>query len=98
MIDMQVRTEAGDIVARGTRGLEWTDALQNVDSVRFPCLSGLLPYADTVFNSRQAERLRLEASSHSARIILGEAAALEIEKLCTQVENGSHLYLWFVGD
>lgn len=99
MINLQVRTEGGEIVTRGSaRGINWSEALSQISQERFPCLSGLLPYADTMFNSRQAERLRLELASQSVRDILGEDTASEIEVFCRQVENGSHLYLWFLGD
>lgn len=99
MINMQVRSEGGEIVTRGsTAGICWSDALAQIDREKFPCLGGLLPYADTMFNGRQVERLRMEVASQSVREILGEETAVEIETLCQQVENGSHLYLWFLGD
>jgi hypothetical protein len=98
MIHLQVRGEGGAIVTRGSCGLNWSEALGQVDPGRFPLLSSLLPYADTMFNSRQAERLRREVSDQSVRDIVGDDAASEIERLCRQVEDGSHLYLWFLGD
>ena len=98
MIDMQVRTERDEIVVHGSHGVGWTESLLRVDRKSFPFLSSLLPYANTIFNSRQAERLRLEVSDQSVRALLGEDVALEIERLCRQVEGGAHLYLWFVGD
>jgi hypothetical protein len=99
MINMQVRSGGGEIVTRGsTPGIPWSDALAQIDRETFPCLGGLLPYADTMFNERQVERLRVEVVSQSVRDILGEETAAEIEALCRQVENGSNLYLWFLGD
>ncbi len=99
MINMQVRSEGGEIVTRGsTPGIDWSDALAQIDREKFPCLGGLLPYADAMFNERQVEGLRIEVASQSVRDILGQETASEIETLCRQVENGSHLYLWFVGD
>ena len=98
MIDLQVRTELGEIVARGSKGVDWSQALGEVDQEKFPLLGSLLPYADTMFNSRQVERLRLEVSSNSVRDIVGAGVASEIERLCLQVKSGQHLYLWFVGD
>ncbi len=98
MIDMQVRAEDGEIEAHGTQGVAWTESLTLLDQVKFPFLTSLLPYADTVFNERQAARLRREVADPVAREVLGEAVAVEIEERCRQVEDGIHLYLWFVGD
>jgi len=98
MIDLQVRTETGEIVAHGSCGVPWTDALGQLDQGSYPCLGGLLPYADTIFNARQVGMLAREVSSPAAREVLGEAAAAEIERLGRQVVSGSHLYLWFLGD
>ncbi|MGW0660023.1 hypothetical protein [Streptodolium elevatio] len=98
MIDAQVRTESGEIVLRGSCGLDWTETVGRVDEEQFPFLGSLLPYADTIFNSRQAVRLRREVGDQSVREIIGQESAAEIERLCLHVENGSHLYLWFLGD
>lgn len=98
MINAQVRTESGEIVLRGSCRLDWMETVQCLDEDRFPFLSSLLPYADTMFNSRQVERLRREIAHQSVRDIIGHDSVAEIERLCLQVENGSHLYLWFLGD
>jgi len=98
MMDIQVRTELGEIVLRGSCGLDWVETLQHVDEDKFPFLGSMLPYADTMFNSRQARKLRREILHESIRDIIGKDAVAEIERLCQQVENGSHLYLWFLGD
>ncbi|MEH1017874.1 hypothetical protein V6U90_33040 [Micromonospora sp. CPCC 206060] len=98
MIDLQVRTESGEIVARGSVGLDWVSTLQYVNEDDFPLLGGLLPYGDTVFNSRQAGRLRRELAGLSIQGLIDYETAAEIESLCRQVESGSHLYLWFLGD
>ena len=98
MINAQVRTEGGEIVLFGVCELDWTETIQRIDEMKFPFFSSLLPYADTMFNSLQAGRLRREIADQSVREILGSGSVDEIEKLCLRVENGSHLYLWFVGD
>lgn len=98
MINMQVRGETGDIVVRGSSRLDWMKTLRHVDADRFPFLGGLLPFADTMFNSRQTVRLRQEITDPSLRELLGDDAAEEIDRLCQHVESGSHLYLWFLGD
>ncbi|MEV7387861.1 hypothetical protein [Streptomyces sp. NPDC091215] len=98
MISFQVRRETGDIVAHGSSQLDWMNTLQHVDADRFPFLGSLLPYADTMFNSRQIVRLRQELADRSVRELLGQDTAAEIEALCLQVEGTSHLHLWFLGD
>lgn len=98
MISIQVRTEAGDSIMHASRGLDWMTTLQCIDEDDFPFLGSLLPYADTMFNSRQTVRLRREVSERSVREILGRDLVAEIERLCLEVENGTHLYLWFLGD
>jgi len=97
VLNLQVRKETGEVIARGTGRLDWVD-LQSIDAEKFPFLGSLLPYADTMFNSRQTERLRKEIADRSVTEILEHDLLTEIERLCRQVENGSHLYLWFVGD
>jgi hypothetical protein len=97
MINLQVRTESGEILVRGSHAIDW-DIAQYIDPDVFPCLGGLLPYADTMFNARQVERLRVEVSSRVLRDMLGAEVVSEIERCCLQVENGLHLYLWFLGD
>lgn len=98
MIDLQVRAENGEIVTHGSCGLDWTPAFQCIDENEYPFLCSLLPYADTMFNSRQTVRLRREITNQEVKDILGRDLVAEIERLCLCVENGSHLYLWFLGD
>lgn len=98
MINTQVRGETGDIVVHGSSRLDWMTTLQHVDADRYPFLGSLLPFADTMFNSRQTVKLRQELADQSVRELLGHDEAAEIERLCLQVEGGSHLYLWFLGD
>ncbi|RBQ20715.1 hypothetical protein DP939_06435 [Spongiactinospora rosea] len=97
MIDLQVREEGGEIVCQGSVGIDWR-VLQRIDEDSFPFLGSLLPYADTMFNSRQVVRLLREIADPSVRRILGHEVVEEIERLCAQVERGTLLYLWFLGD
>jgi hypothetical protein len=97
MITFQIRGECGEIILRGERRLDWKD-LQHVNEDEFPLLGGLLPYADTMFNKRQVVKVRQEVGSPHIRELLADEAIDEIERLCLTVENGSHLYLWFLGD
>lgn len=74
------------------------ETLQYIDEDDFPFLGSMLPVEDTMFNSRQTRRLRRELSSEYIRDLLGENVVAEIERLCVRVEDGVHLYLWFLGD
>ena len=98
MIDLRVRSESGETVLRGACAVAWSAELGALDAQRFPHLTGLLPYADAMFNSRQASRLREEVGDPHVREIIGVDAAQEIERLCSHVEQGAALYLWFLGD
>ncbi|MFG2480804.1 hypothetical protein [Streptomyces fagopyri] len=98
MINLEVRGDSGDVVARARAGtgVEWTDAFAALDTVRFPMLWALIPYGDAVFNQRQvpllpAELDRLPAACAGDRV--GQA-----RELCQVVGQGQHLYLRFVGD
>ena len=98
MINLQVRSGIGDILARGACGMEWTNDFQRLSGPEFPLLGGLLPYVDTVFNRRQVGMLRNELDLPVAHEVLGDAVVAEIIRLCADVEEEPHRYLWFVGD
>ncbi|MFC6017648.1 hypothetical protein ACFP2T_15710 [Plantactinospora solaniradicis] len=75
MIDVQVRAETGEILTYASHALDWMATLQHVDEEEFPFLGSLLPFADAMFNSRQAGRLRRELASQPIRELLGEGPA-----------------------
>ncbi|MEU5946788.1 hypothetical protein ABZ793_14645 [Micromonospora sp. NPDC047465] len=97
MIDLQVRTELGDIVARSS-GFDWTQELIDLDRSTYPLLSGLCAYLDTVFNQRQVPMLLEELDRLPPGSVLNEESRSEIRRLCVLVSERSHHYLWFVGD
>jgi hypothetical protein len=97
-IRIMVKTEGGEIVCRGAiyspPSVAW-------DPVKFPLLSGIDPYGDTVFNRMQAARLVAEAGQLGHNVAPGgEPTGLEdIETVyATYVRSPPHRYLWFVGD
>ncbi|RKR91832.1 hypothetical protein BDK92_6254 [Micromonospora pisi] len=98
MIDLQVRTELGDTVARGDRGFDWTQEFIDLDRSVYPLLSGVCAYLDTVFNQRQVPMLLEELDRLPEGRVLSEASRGEIRRLCSMVSERSHCYLWFVGD
>ncbi|GID28037.1 hypothetical protein [Paractinoplanes brasiliensis] len=96
MIDLQVRRESRQIVARA-RGFEWTQELIDLDPAAFPMVAGLCAYLDTVFNQRQIPILLAELERLPTGVI-PEPARAEVRRLAALVEEGQHLYLWFCGD
>ncbi|WP_241671988.1 hypothetical protein [Streptomyces sp. IB2014 016-6] len=60
MIDMQVRGDSGDVIARAEGGVKWTSAFGDLNPGLFPMLWGLIPYGDAVFNHRQVSLLLAE--------------------------------------
>ncbi|WP_328980720.1 hypothetical protein [Streptomyces canus] len=93
---MQVRGDSGDVVARAEDGVEWTSAFSDLDPGLFPMLWGLIPYGDAVFNHRQVSLLLAELDRLPAAC--GGDWVGQARELCRVVEQGSHRYLWFVGD
>ena len=96
VIDLQVRSESGQIVA-SSRGFEWNQELIDLDPAAFPMLTGLCAYLDTVFNQRQIPLLLAELDQLPAALI-PEPARAEVRRFSTVVMEGQHLYLWFCGD
>lgn len=95
MIDMQVRGDSADVIA-SEGGFEWTSAFGDLNPGLFPRLWGLIPYGDAVFNHRQVSLLLAELDRLPAACAgdwVGQA-----HQLCQVVEQGSHRYLWSVGD
>lgn len=93
---MQVRGDSGGVIARAEGGLRWTSAFGDLNPGLFPMLWGLIPYGDAVFNHRQVSLLLAELDRLPAACAgdwVGQA-----RELCQVVEQGSHRYLWFVGD
>ncbi|MEE2040936.1 hypothetical protein Q8791_27315 [Nocardiopsis sp. CT-R113] len=63
----------------------------------FAMLGHLLPYADTVFHSRQVSTLLGEVPRLPPGVLTDEFAR-ELLDLGQRVLDGEHLYLWFLGD
>lgn len=93
---MQVRGNSGDVIARAEGGLQWTSAFGDLNPGLFPMLWGLIPSGDVVFNYRQVSLLLAELDRLPAAC--GGDWVGQARKLCQVVEQGSHRYLWFVGD
>ncbi|MFE9539637.1 hypothetical protein [Streptomyces sp. NPDC006691] len=97
MINVQVRGKSGTVEARAKHGVAWGPELAALDQSEFPTLGHLMPYADTVFNSRQVLTLLAEVP----RLPPGEvtdAFARDLLDLGQTVLDGQHLYFWFLGD
>lgn len=77
--------------------MPWSAELGDLDQSQFPMFGHLIPYADTIFNSRQIPTLltelpRLPPDLLSNDFILG------LRELCEFALSQPHRYLWFVGD
>lgn len=96
MINLAVRGDSGDIVARAKTGVEWTAAFADLDPAAFPMLWALTPYGDAVFNQRQVPLLLSELDRLPAAC--GGDWVGQARELCQVVQRGMHLYLWFIGD
>lgn len=97
MIDLQIRGETGTIEVHAKHGVVWGPELAALDQSVFPMLGHLLPYADTVFNSRQVATLLAEVPHLPPGVVTDEFAR-ELLDLGQRVLEGQHLYLWFLGD
>ncbi|MFF7475243.1 hypothetical protein [Streptomyces sp. NPDC008092] len=97
MIDVQVRSESGVIEIHGRHGVAWSPELGGLDQAAFPMLGHLLPYADTMFNSRQVVTLLDEIPRLPPGVVTDEFAQ-ELTVLGRAVLDGQALYLWFLGD
>ncbi|MEU8882754.1 hypothetical protein [Streptomyces hydrogenans] len=96
MIDLVVRGDLGDVVARAETGVKWTDAFAGLSPSDFPMLFALTPYGDAMFNQRQMPQLLAELNRLPTECE-GEWVA-QARELCQVVERGTHLHLWFLGD
>ncbi len=96
MINMAVRGDRGNVVARAGGGVKWTAAFADLDPAGFPMLRALTPYGDAVFNQRQVPLLLAELDRIPAAC--GGDWVGQARELCRVVERGTHLYLWFIGD
>ncbi|MCX5397525.1 hypothetical protein [Streptomyces sp. NBC_00102] len=96
MINLQVRGDGGDIVARAEAGVEWCSAFGDLDPARFPMLQALIPFGDAMFNLRQVPLLLAELDRLPTECT-GDWVA-QARELCQVVARGPHRYLWFLGD
>lgn len=98
MIDLQVRDESGRILARGTRGLDWSQEFIDLDSSAYPMLAGICAYLDAIFNSRQIPLLLGELQRLPTGAVLTEQERTDIRRLAEVAQAEPHRYLWFLGD
>jgi hypothetical protein len=96
MINLQVRHESGTVVAGSEHGIAWDESLAEIERSQFPMLAGVCPFADTVFNTWQIPMLLEELGRLPAE--RGGPWVDAVRALCRTAEEGSHRYVWFVGD
>ena len=96
MIDLAVRGDSGVVVAHSRAGVGWTAGFEDLDPAQLPMLRALTRYGDAVFNQRQMPLSVPELDRLSAAC--GGDWVAPVRELCQVVQQGTHLYLWFIGD
>ena len=99
-INVQLRTESGEVLVEvyDPRMVLSQAAHREFSNSRL--LRYLMPYGDAIFNQAQAGDLMNDIAklkSDYPETPLSKLL-LEIEPFVERLGNGSHLYLWFVGD
>jgi len=70
-----------------------------LEADRFPLLSGVDPYGDTVFNRRQMDRLLDELAALIPGVSSEQQRMLTaLSLMCERCRSAVHHYVWFVGD
>jgi hypothetical protein len=98
MISVQVRKARGDVLRKIVADPDFDPVLLGVDAARYPYLSGIDPYDDTVFNGLQVQRLLGELESYKSTCSASAEFMRELDELCRMVQPGSHRFLWFIGN
>ena len=75
-----------------------SEVIPPTDDRQSPCLRWVDPYGDTIFNKFQAAALvnELEALVAASPDLTSSLAG--VARLARDCAEGTHLYLWFVGD
>lgn len=98
MISIGIRNARGERMGPIVTDPDFDPVQLGVDPARHPLLSGIDPYGDTVFNGLQARRLRAGLESHRSECASPARFFEVLDELCRLVGEGTHLYLWFIGD
>ena len=96
-ISLVLRKERGEEIRRAARAYVPADASR--DDRRYPLLSGVDPYSNTIFNSRQMRQLRTEVERLLEEALSDdERESLEaVADLCREGRR-VHRFPWFIGD
>ncbi len=96
-ISLVLRRERGEDIRRAEQ--TYLPAGASRDPAEYPLLSGVDPYANTIFNARQMHQLLVEVDRLlSGPLGVAERASLEaVADLCRDARR-VHRYLWFIGD
>jgi hypothetical protein len=99
-IEVLLRNENGETVD-SIMGVCLAPLIPAMDDQRSACLRFIDPYGDTIFNNLQAGTLRRELLA-----VLEAAADMNVDRetigrvvdLVERCGDGTHLYVWFIGD
>jgi hypothetical protein len=93
VIDLQIRADNRDVVARGTCGYAWDS---RIERAKFPLLGHICPFSDTIFNGWQIRSLLEELARVPKE--WDDGWVVEARRLGELALEHPHHYLWFVGD
>jgi len=96
-INVQVKLENRVVLEEG---FFYEQSAASFDREKYPLLSAIDPYGDTIFNREQMRRLVLECEALSSLDMseLEQTALRSLIAACEEHSRKAHRYLWFVGD
>ena len=96
-IEALLRDEQGATLD-AVHGLCLRPLIPAMDDESSPCLRFIDPYGDTMFNACQAKALSRELASRRHVDGIDQASIDRLAELIDRCADGTHLYLWFIGD
>lgn len=97
-ISLVLRRERGEEIHRAACSYVPADASRDPD--KCPLLSGVDPYSNTIFNTRQMRRLLEEVRVLLETEELSDDERESLDAVAALCDEGRrvHRYLWFIGD
>ena len=97
-MNVELRTESGHVLSAGG-GDGLIERLADAAPPSSPCLRWIDAYGETIFNAAQSQGLADELEA--ARLTLSgddRRSAEQLLKLAQACADGTHLYVWCIGD
>ncbi|WP_146058984.1 hypothetical protein [Actinomadura rubteroloni] len=98
MIEVQVRLSSGSVVVDG-RG-SGVESFCQADIIKYPLLSHIIPWGDTVFNVSQIRSLIVEIDVYENDSSFNPTGKRFdwLKEMCEIALREPHRMLWFIGD